>query len=352
MPVDIRPLGNQGLMVPRIGYGAMGATAFYGIEDVAAAETSALAAIDKYIELCAPYPVHIDTAYIYVHPSGAHNESLVGKAIAKHGRDKFVIATKFGVDPKTFTHLSKPEDIRKQLNESLARLGTDYIDLYYQHRADPNIPVESVVTTLKELVTEGKVKYIGLSECTGEELRRGYGIHPISAIQMEYSLQTRDIEGSVLPVARELGVGIVAYSPLGRGFLSATFTKPDDLSATDWRRSQPRFKSENFDTNYEAVKNFNALASKYNCTPAQLALAWLLSRGDDIFPIPGTKSAGRLEENVKAMDIVKSLTKEQFDELTTVVPEATGQRYEGMWGTWNLRANTGNTGSSSNSSGH
>jgi len=347
MPVDVRPLGKQGLQVPRIGYGAMGATAFYGVEDVAAAEATALAAIDKYIELCSPQPVHIDTALIYAHPSGATNEALVGKAIAKHGRDKFIIATKFGVNPTTYAPASKPDEIREQLNISLSRLGTNYIDLYYQHRADPNTPVESVVGTLKELVNEGKIKYIGLSECTGDELRRGFAIHPITAIQMEYSLQTRDIENTVLPVARELGVGIVAYSPLGRGFLSATFTKPTDLHETDWRRTQPRFNSENFDKNYEAITKFNALAAKYNCTPAQLALAWLLSRGDDIFPIPGTKTAARLEENVKAMDVVKTLTKEQLEEVSMVVPEATGERYAGMRGTWNSRDNTSSTNTSS-----
>jgi aryl-alcohol dehydrogenase-like predicted oxidoreductase len=309
----------------------MGMTAFYGSP---ASEEESLATIGRGLELGLNF---LDTAWIYQDfESGATNEALVGKALAKFGREKFVLATKFGikVGASGIATDSSRETIRAQLEQSLQRLNTPYIDLYYQHRPDPNTPIEDVVRSLKELVDEGKIKYIGLSECTPDELRRAHAIHPVTAIQMEWSLQTRDIEAQVVPTARELGVAIVAYSPLGRGFLSRTFKKVDDLDEKDWRRRQPRFK-EHFDANEKAAAKLEELAAKHKCTPAQLALAWVHGRGDDVFPIPGTRRATRLEENIGALKI--KLSPEECAELEAAVPEASGDRYEGMQGTFNTR---------------
>eukprot|EP01004_Peranema_trichophorum_P005341 NODE_4202_length_1207_cov_147.404059_g3703_i0.p1 GENE.NODE_4202_length_1207_cov_147.404059_g3703_i0~~NODE_4202_length_1207_cov_147.404059_g3703_i0.p1 ORF type:complete len:336 (-),score=85.38 NODE_4202_length_1207_cov_147.404059_g3703_i0:144-1151(-) len=325
MPVEKRPLGSQGLVASAQGLGTMGMTAAYNLNPNETEEES-LRTIDKALEIGINF---FDTAWIYQHfQTGKTNEELLGKAIAKHGRDKFVIATKFGITvTATGPSLdSKPETIRQQLGQSLQRLGTDYVDLYYQHRHDPATPLEVVIETLKELVNEGKVRYIGLSECTPAELRKAHAIHPITAIEMEWSLQTRDIEKDLLPVARELGVAIVAYSPLGRGFLSQAFTKPEDIPEGDWRKSQPRFQSEVFDESAKAAAKLKEIADRKGYTPGQLALAWLHNQGKDVFPIPGTKSVNRIIENAKAAEIV--LTAEEIQEISDAVPPPSAARYE------------------------
>lgn len=299
-----RPLGNQGLVVSAQGLGCMGMTAFYGDFDRAAQEPESLKTIAKALELGINF---LDTAWIY-QSFGAGgggnyaNEELVGKAIKIHGRDKFVIATKFGIGftaDGTRIVSGKEEFIRTQLSESLTRLGTDYIDLYYMHRMDPSTPIEETMQVLKSLVQEGKIRYIGLSECTPQELRRAHAVHPVTAIQMEWSLQTRDIEAAVVPTARELGVGIVPYSPLGRGFL-ADLSNFDSLPSNDSRASHPRFTGDNYEENKKRIQRFYDIAKRKGCTPAQLALAWVHSQGDDVFPIPGTKSSSRIIENAGA----------------------------------------------------
>lgn len=243
-----------------------------------------------------------------------------------YGREKFVIATKFGIGATAegVFYCGKPDFLRNQLTQSLERLGTDYIDLYYMHRMDPTTPIEETVTALKALVEEGKIRYIGLSECTPQELRRAHAIHPISAIQMEWSLQTRDLEESIVPVARELGVAIVAYSPLGRGFL-ADIAALDSLSESDWRKQCPRFSGENYEENKRRASKFFEIARRKGCTPAQLALAWVQSRGDDVFPIPGTKSAKRIEENAGAFKVLP-LTAEEQAEIEASI-SVVGDRY-------------------------
>jgi aryl-alcohol dehydrogenase-like predicted oxidoreductase len=270
---------------------------------------------------------------VYQSPKGDTNEELVGKAIAKHGRDKFVIATKFGIVLKDggLAFDSSPANIRAQLADSLKRLGTDYIDLYYQHRQDPATPIEVVAATLKELVAEGKIRYVGYSEITPDELRRAHAIHPVTAIQQEWSLSTRDLEKALVPTARELGVAIVAYSPLGRGLLAQRFTKASELEDGDWRKagSVPRFSGEHLTKNADAAARLAAIARRLGVPPAQLALAWVHSRGEDVFPIPGTKSAARLEENAGAVALAGRLTKEQIAEIEAAVPEAEGPRYAG-----------------------
>lgn len=253
---------------------------------------------------------------------------MVGKAIKIHGREKFVIATKFGFgfdEQRNRIVCGTEPFIRTQLAESLARLDTDYIDLYYQHRIDRTIPIEETIAVLKSLVQEGKVRYIGLSECTPDELRRAHAIHPITAIQMEYSLQTRDIEKDMLVVARELGVSVVAYSPLGRGFL-ADLAAFDTLSAQDWRRGLPRFSAENLESNKAAVSRFFDLAREKGCTPAQLALAWVHAQGSDIVPIPGTKSVQRVTENANAFALLP-LTPEEVDSIGASIEAVAGDRY-------------------------
>eukprot|EP00731_Ephydatia_muelleri_P025138 Em0017g221a len=339
MAVVKKALGSHGLRVSAQGLGCMGMTAFYTGFNLLEQEGKSLQTIARALELDVNF---FDTAWIYqsIGPDGhvkATNEELLGKAIKIHGRDKFVIATKFGV---TFTSTGmatsgKPELIRSQLADSLQRLGTDYIDLYYQHRMDPNTPIEETMECLKQLVQEGKIRYVGLSECTPSELRRAHAIHPVTAIQMEYSLQTRDIEAEVIPTARELGVGIVAYSPLGRGLLSATFTSRDQLGENDRRRNFPRFSEENFAKNMQTP--FFEYATRKGCTPAQLALAWVHAQGEDIFPIPGTKDPSRLEENLGALSV--KLTPEEAKEVGDLVVAAVGDRYPGMTGTFNSRLN-------------
>jgi aryl-alcohol dehydrogenase-like predicted oxidoreductase len=282
-------------------------------------------------------------AWIYQHPSGAKNEELVAKALAKHGRSKFVLATKFGVD---YSNPSQPYDaspaaIRKQLAESLTRLGTDYIDLYYQHRQDPRTPIESVMETLKELVAEGKIKYAGLSEVTADEIRRAHKVFPVTAIQMEWSLHTRDIEKEIVPTARELGIAIVAYSPLGRGLLTPRFTTKESFEEGDWRSKLPRVAGGNLETNAASTAKLAEIAARHGVTNAQLALAWVHSRGEDVFPIPGTKTRKRLEENAAAFALSKRLTPADYAEIEAAVPEAVGERYAGMAGTWNSRQSAG-----------
>lgn len=280
-----------------------------------------------------------DTAWIYQSwgvdgEENYTNEGLLGKAIARYGRDKFIVATKFGIGAG-FVFSGKEDFIRQQLQESLDRLKIEYIDLYYMHRMDPETPIEETITALKKLIDEGKIKYIGLSECTPSELERANAIHPITAIQMEWSLQTRDIEDAVVPKARELGVGIVPYSPLGRGLLTGAISL-GELDPKDWRLTVPRFKDDAFENNSKNEKFF-AIAKRKGVTPAQLALAWVLAQGDDVVPIPGTKSCERLEENVKAAEVAETLTPEEIEEIKNSVNPVCGDRYEGMWGTFNNR---------------
>mmetsp|Transcript_30269 Transcript_30269/g.33004 ORF Transcript_30269/g.33004 Transcript_30269/m.33004 type:complete len:342 (-) Transcript_30269:94-1119(-) len=325
--VPQRKLGSQGLVVSAQGLGCMGMTAFYGDFDRAAQEPESLRTIARALELGINF---LDTAWIYQSfgKGGGNftNEELIGKAIKIHGRDKFVIATKFGnvVRNGQFEVSGTEETIRSQLADSLARLDTDYIDLYYMHRMDPNTPIEETMRVLKSLVEDGKIKYVGLSECTPQELRRAHAVHPITAIQMEWSLQTRDIEADVVPVARELGVGIVAYSPLGRAFL-ADFQALDQMDEGDSRRNLPRFSGDNYDENRKLAQHFFDLAKRKGCTPAQLALAWVHSQGEDVFPIPGTKSSKRIEENAGAFQYVP-LSEEEKKELEEYV-KVIGDRY-------------------------
>lgn len=288
--VEQRKLGNQGLVVSVQGLGTMGMTAFYDNDGVS--EEDKIATIGKALELGINF---LDTAWIYVNfQNGESNEVLVGKALKKYGRENFVVATKFGIgfENGKITTCGKPDFVRKQCEESLKRLGIDTIDLYYMHRMDPDTPIEETMECLLELQKEGKIKYVGLSECSAKLLERAHKVMPISAIQMEWSLQSRDIEAEVVPMARKLGIGIVAYSPLGRGFLSRTFKKSEDLK--DWRVNNPRFQGENMVKNLENMELFEEFANKKGVSPGQLALAWVHHRGDDVFPIPGTKSSKRI----------------------------------------------------------
>ncbi len=329
-----KALGSQGLVVSQQGIGCMGMTAYIGL-DRDKQEKESLKTIEKALELGINY---FDTAWSYQArlvggPENETNEGLIGKAIKIHGRDKFIISTKFGVnfvDGKFITSGTEAT-IRSQLADSLERLGTDYIDLYFMQRMDPDTPIEETMRVLKSLVEAGTVRYIGLSECTPSELRRAHAVHPITAIQMEWSLQTRSIEAEVVPTARELGVGIVAYSPLGRGFLSATIASTADLPEKDHRRRYPRFTDENLRANAPTA-GFHELAAKKGCTPAQLALAWLHAQGDDVFPIPGTKSCTRIVENAGAAFV--ELTPEEVRKVGDSVPVPVGDRYGGETAHW------------------
>ncbi|MCU1357974.1 MAG: aldo/keto reductase [Acidimicrobiales bacterium] len=301
------------LDVGRIGLGAMGMSSAYtgaGTDDA-----ESIRAIHRALDLGVTL---IDTAEIY---GPFTNEELVGQAI-KDRRDDVVLATKFGFVSHAgggpWNLDSSPANIRAAIEGSLSRLGTDHVDLYYQHRVDPNTPIEDTVGALAELVAEGKVLHIGLSEAGPDTIRRAHAVHPITALQSEYSLWTRDPEPKVLPVLRELGIGLVAYSPLGRGFLTGAIHSTDDFADNDGRKDNPRFTGENFERNLRAVDEVKAIAAEVGATPAQVALAWVLAQGDDIAPIPGTKRAVRVEENTAADSI--ELSPEQIDKLTNVTP--------------------------------
>lgn len=298
MPFDLFPLGSQGLKTPRMGLGIMSA-AFYGSGDSKADEEAQLSALDKLVELTAPSPAFIDTAWLYSHPTGLHSEEIVGKAVAKHGRGKFIIATKFG-SSLTGPPSSATDVIRAQYADSERRLGTRP-DLYYQHRPDLKRPIEEVMADLKAMHAEGKFAYVGLSECTAAELRRAHAVFPVSAIQMEWSIAERGIEAALVPTCAELGVGIVAYSPLARGLLTGAVAGRASLDASDRRHHLPRFEADNAARSAAKFTALAQLAAARGCTPAQLALAWLLTKCPFVVPIPGSKTAARVEENFGAL---------------------------------------------------
>ncbi len=318
--MNLRSLGTQGLHVSPLGLGCMGMSEFYGATD----DVESTATIHRFLERGFNF---LDTADAY---GPFRNEELVGRAI-KGRRDSVVLATKFGIqrseDPAFRRINGRPEYVRSAAEGSLKRLGVDHIDLYYLHRVDADTPIEDTVGAMADLVTQGKVRFLGLSEAGPETLRRASKVHPISALQSEYSLWTRDPEDGVLAACRELGIGFVAYSPLGRGFLTGQLRKFEDFAADDYRRLSPRFQGENFQKNLDLVDRVAELANAKGCRPAQLALAWVLAQGDDIIPIPGTKRRGTLEENLDALSI--ELTKEDFAHINEVLPSGAvaGERY-------------------------
>jgi aryl-alcohol dehydrogenase-like predicted oxidoreductase len=318
-----RKLGSHGLTVSALGLGCMGMSEFYG----SSTESEALATIHRALDLGVTF---LDTADMY---GPFTNEKLVGKAI-RGRRDDVVVATKFsiirGEDGSRLGISGRPEYVRKACDASLQRLGIDVIDLYYQHRVDPKTPIEETVGALADLVREGKIRYVGMSEAAPATIRRAHAVHPITALQTEYSLWSRDPEDEILPAVRELGIGFVPYSPLGRGFLTGRFRTIDDLEPDDFRRASPRFQGENFKRNLELVDRIEELARERGATPSQLALAWVLHQGDDLVPIPGTKHVKYLEENAGALDI--ELSEEDLRRIDEVAPKgvAAGERYPDM----------------------
>ena len=324
--MDQRALGTQGLTVSAEGLGCMGMSEFYGTAD----EAEAIATIGRALDLGVTL---VDTADIY----GPHtNEQLVGQAIADR-RDEVVLATKFGIvrDPANPTARGvsgRPDYVMRSCDASLRRLALDHIDLYYQHRVDPDVPIEETVGAMAELVDAGKVRFLGLSEAGPETIRRAHDVYPITAVQTEYSLWSRDVEDEVLPTLRELGIGLVAYSPLGRGFLTGQITSPDDFEPDDFRRTSPRFMGENFTLNLELVDRITQIAADKGCTPGQLALAWVMAQGQDVVPIPGTKRRSYVEQNVEAAEL--ELTEEDLARIEEAAPAgaAAGDRYANMSG--------------------
>ncbi|HTV21315.1 MAG TPA: aldo/keto reductase [Polyangiaceae bacterium] len=318
---ETRTLGKD-LVTSPIGLGCMGMSAFYGSTD----EDESIRTIHRALELGCSF---LDTAEMY---GPFTNETLVGKAIAGR-RDRFTVATKFGIqfaptadNPTNRVIDGSPATARRSLEGSLKRLGTDYVDLYYQHRIDPKVPIEDTIGALADLVRQGKIRHIGLSEASASTIRRAHAVHPIAAVQTEYSLWSRDIEAEVLPTLRELGIGLVAYSPLGRGFLSGRFSSPDELDANDFRRHQPRMQGDNLQQNLRLAQKVRLFASDRGWSPAQLALAWVLARGNDVVPIPGTKRRVYLEENLKAADV--KLSAADVARLDAELPAVAGERYD------------------------